>query len=50
MKYLKTVIHYIPLVSFIVFVVTSRITPVIAALIFGFTTIGLWVNEKRKKI
>ncbi len=50
MKYLKTAVNYIPLASFIVFVVTSGIASAIAALIFGVTTVGLLINEKRKKM
>ncbi len=50
MKYLKPFINFIPLVSFIVFVVTSGITAIIAALVFIFTTVTLLINERKKKI
>lgn len=48
MKYLKPFIKLIPLVSFIVFVVTNGITSAIAALVFIFTTVSLFISEKKK--
>lgn len=48
MKSLKTIIYFIPFISFIIFTVTSGITSAAAALMFVFSTAGLWISEKRK--
>ncbi len=49
MKYLKMLIHYIPLASFIIFVVTDGITSIAAALAFIVSAGGLFINEKMKR-
>lgn len=40
---------YIPLATFIIFVVTDGIISLTSALIFVISTIGLLINWKRKK-
>ena len=49
--YLQTFLHslYIPLATFIIFVVTDGIFSLTSALIFVISTIGLLINWKRKK-
>lgn len=49
MKYLKMLINYIPLASFIIFVVTDGITSIVAALAFIVSAGGLLINEKIKR-
>ena len=49
MKILKSILNYIPLATFILFVVTDGIFSLISALIFVISTIGLLINWKRKK-
>ena len=49
MKILKSVLNYIPLATFIIFVVTDGIFSLTSALIFVISTIGLLINWKRKK-
>ena len=49
MKILKSILNYIPLATFIIFVVTDGIFSQISALIFVISTIGLLINWKRKK-
>ena len=49
MKYLKMLINYIPLSSFIIFVVTDGITSIVAALAFIVSAGGLLINEKIKR-
>ena len=49
MKILKSILNYIPLATFIIFVVTDGIFSLISALIFVISTIGLLINWKRKK-
>ena len=49
MKILKSILIYIPLTTFIIFVVTDGIFSLISALIFVISTIGLLINWKRKK-
>lgn len=48
MKILKSVLNYIPLATFIIFVVTDGIFSLTSALIFVISTIGLLINWKRK--
>uniref|UniRef100_UPI001A9C0FEF hypothetical protein n=1 Tax=Roseburia intestinalis TaxID=166486 RepID=UPI001A9C0FEF len=49
MKILKSILNYIPLATFIIFVVTDGIMSLTSALIFVISTIGLLINWKRKK-
>ena len=49
MKILKSILNYIPLATFIKFLVTDGIFSLISALIFVISTIGLLINWKRKK-
>ena len=49
MKILKSILNYIPLATFIIFVVTDGIFSLTSALIFVISTIGLLINCKRKK-
>ena len=49
MEILKSILNYIPLTTFIIFVVTDGIFSLISALIFVISTIGLLINWKRKK-
>ena len=49
MKILKSILNYIPLATFIIFVVTDGIFSLTSALIFVISTIGLLINWKRKK-
>lgn len=49
MKYLKMFIYFIPLVSFLIFVVTDGIISAVAALAFLFTAGGLFISSKIKK-
>ena len=49
MKILKSILNYIPLATFIIFVVTDGIISLTSALIFVICTIGLLINWKRKK-
>lgn len=49
MKILKSILNYIPLATFIIFVVTDGIISLTSALIFVISTIGLLINWKRKK-
>ena len=49
MKILKSILIYIPLATFIIFVVTDGIFSLTSALIFVISTIGLLINWKRKK-
>ena len=49
MKILKSILNYIPLATFIIFVVTDGIISLTSALIFVVSTIGLLINWKRKK-
>ena len=44
MKILKSILNYIPLTTFIIFVVTDGIFSLISALIFVISTIGLLIN------
>ena len=48
-KILKSILNYIPLATFIIFVVTDGIISLTSALIFVVSTIGLLINWKRKK-
>lgn len=48
MKILKNILNYIPLATFIIFVVTDGILSLTSALIFIISTIGLLINGKRK--
>ena len=48
MKILKSILNYIPLVTFLIFVVTDGIFSLISALIFVISTSGLLINWKRK--
>ncbi len=48
MKILKSILNYIPLATFIIFVVTDGIFSLTSALIFVISTIGLLINCKRK--
>ena len=48
MKILKNILNYIPLATFIIFVVTDGIFSLTSALIFVISTIGLLINGKRK--
>ena len=49
MKILKSILNYIPLATFIIFLVTDGIFSLTSALIFVISTIGLLINCKRKK-
>ena len=49
MKILKSILNYIPLATFIIFVVADGIISLTSALIFVISTIGLLINLKRKK-
>ena len=49
MKILKSILNYIPLATFIIFVVTDGIISLTSALIFVISTIGLLINWKKKK-
>ena len=49
MKILKSILNYIPLATFIIFVVTDGIISLTSALIFVISMIGLLINWKRKK-
>lgn len=48
MKILKSILNYIPLATFIIFVVTDGIISLTSALIFVISSIGLLINWKRK--
>ena len=48
MKILKSILNYIPLATFIIFVVTDGIFSLTSALIFVISTIGLLINWKEK--
>lgn len=48
MKILKSILNYIPLVTFLIFVVTDGIFSLTSALIFVISTSGLLINWKRK--
>ena len=48
MKILKSILNYIPLATFIIFVVTDGIFSLTSALIFVISTSGLLINWKRK--
>ena len=47
MKILKSILNYIPLATFLIFVVTDGIS-LTSALIFVISTSGLLINWKRK--
>ena len=49
MKILKSIFNFIPLVTFIIFVVSDGIVSITSALFFIISTIGLLLNEKRKR-
>ena len=49
MKILKSIINYIPLATFIIFVVTDGIFSLTSALIFVISTIFPLINWKREK-
>lgn len=49
MKILKSIFNFIPLVTFIIFVVSDGIVSITSALFFIISTIGLLLNEKKKK-
>ena len=49
MKILKSILNYIPLATFIIFVVTDGIISLTSALIFVISTIGQLINWKKKK-
>ena len=49
MKILKSILNYIPLSTFIIFVVADGIISLTSALIFVISTIGLLINLKKKK-
>ena len=49
MKILKSILNYIPLATFIIFVVADGIISLTSALIFVISSIGLLINWKRKK-
>ena len=49
MKILKSILNYIPLATFIIFVVADGIISLTSALIFVISTIGLLINWKKKK-
>ena len=48
MKILKSILNYIPLATFLIFVVTDGIFSLTSALIFVISTSGLLINWKRK--
>ena len=48
MKILKSILNYIPLTTFLIFVVTDGIFSLKSALIFVISTSGLLINWKRK--
>ena len=48
MKILKSILNYIPLTKFLIFVVTDGIFSLTSALIFVISTSGLLINWKRK--
>ena len=50
MKILKSILNYIPLAMFIIFVVTDGIISLTSALIFVISTIDLLINWKRKNV
>ena len=47
MKILKSILNYIPLATFIIFVVTDGIFSLTSALIFVISTIGVWCTVNR---
>ena len=49
MKILKSILNYIPLATFIIFVVTDGIFSLTSALIFVISTIGPLINWNREK-
>ena len=49
MKILKSILNYIPLATFIIFVVTDCIFSLTLALIFVISTIFPLINWKREK-
>ena len=49
MKILKSIFNFIPLFTFIIFVVSDGIVSITSALFFIISTIGLLLNEKRKR-
>ena len=49
MKIFKIILNYIPLATFIIFVVTDGSFSLTSALIFVISAIGLLINWKRKK-
>ena len=48
MKILKSILIYIPLATFLIFVVTDGIFSLTSAIIFVISTSGLLINWKRK--
>ena len=49
MKILKSIFNFIPLVTFIIFVVSDGIISITSALFFIIYKIGLLLNEKKKR-
>ena len=50
MKILKSILNYIPLATFIIFVVTDGIFSLTSALIFVISTIGLLIEKEKTEM
>ena len=50
MKILKSILNYIPLATFIIFVVTDGIFSLTSALIFAISTIGLLIGKEKTEM
>ena len=50
MKILKSILNYIPLATFIIFVVTDGIFSLTSALIFVISTIGLLIGKEKTEM
>ena len=50
MKILKSILNYIPLDTFIIFVVTDGIFSLTSALIFVISTIGLLIGKEKTEM
>ena len=50
MKILKSILNYIPLATFIIFVVTDGIFSLTSALIFVISTIGLLIGKEKAEM
>lgn len=50
MKLLKSILNYIPLATFIIFVVTDGIFSLTSALIFVISTIGLLIGKEKTEM